>query len=346
MKTTLAALALVFALAARAVPQQAQEKPPATHNSVDPKKCKRCAIAYEKACAYLKKNHTKASFAAKMVIGWLFLADGRFHKELEQIVKEAMQWADRKGNSQHAQNWYPALAGILLAEYYKYAPTAEVQQALVGIVKWFTEKQERTGGWFKWFEGAYTDRLDYPVKDLGMLTSIIYGFLWTVKTQKIPVDDAMMKKADDCLLNILTDKGIGYGSVSRGGDKTGARGAFVLLGLDFAGQANHKIYKTYVKLLPKQIPNLDQGHHIGAFHGLGVTLGCHKLGTEAFNELVKAWLDKLIDKQGEDGSLYIGDDGDAGGEPGLLKGNHGSTAAFALMILMQDPKVLRPTRKK
>lgn len=346
MKTALAAVALVSAFASRAIPQ-AQEKPPAAHNSTDPKKCKRCAFAYEKACAYLKKNYSKASFAAKMVVGWLFLADsGRFGKELEQVIKEATQWDDRKGKSQHAQNWYPALAGILLAEYYKYNPTAEVQQALVAIVKWFAEKQERTGGWFKWFEGAYKDRLDYPVKDLGMLTSIVYGFLWTVKTLKIPVDDAMMKKADDCLLNILTEKGIGYGSVSRGGDKTGARGAFVLLGLDYAGQSNHKICKTYVKLLPKQIPNLDQGHHIGAFHGLGVTLGCHKLGTEAYNELVTAWLDKLIAKQDADGGLYIGDDGDAGGEPGLLDGNQGSTAAFALMILMQDPKVLRPARKK
>ncbi len=337
-------LALVLALLP-AASLRGQEKGPAVPHSPDPRKCRACLPAYEKALAYLKKYLGKMSFSAKMVAGWVFLADGRFPKETDQIVREAMQWERKKGTSQHAQNWYPALAGILLAERYKWLPSADVREELVRIVKWFQEKQERTGGWFKWFEGAYKDRLDYAVKDLGMLTSIVYGFLWTVKTLKIPVDETTMKKADDCLLNILTDRGIGYGSVSRTADTTGARGGFALLGLDYAGLPQHKICNTYVKLLPQQIPNLDKGHHIGAFHGLGVTLACHRMGPETYAKLTAKWLDRLIAKQTDAGGVYIGDDGDAGGEKGLIGGDYGSTGAFALMILLQDAKILKKAKK-
>jgi hypothetical protein len=66
----------------------------------------------------------------------------------------------------------------------------------------------------------------------------------------------------------------------------------------------------------------------------------------AYQQLTAKWLDHYIDEQAEDGSVYIGDDGDAGGEKGLLKGNTASTAAFALMILLQDQKVLQPPPRK
>jgi hypothetical protein len=71
-------------------------------------------------------------------------------------------------------------------------------------------------------------------------------------------------------------------------------------------------------------------------------LGCHVQGPLAYKKLTDHWLHKLIAKQGPGGDLYIGDDGDAGGEPGLLRGNVGSTAAFALMIRLQDPRCLVP----
>lgn len=334
-------LALLLTLAP---PAPTQDAPVARHTSPDPHKCKRCAIAYEKAVAYLRKDLPKASFPAKMIMGWLFLADGRFQKDLDQIVKDATQWETKKGTHQHAQNWYPALAGLLLAEVYKFYPTVEIRETLIGLVNWFAAKQERTGGWFKWFEGAYKDRLDYAVKDLGILDCIVFGFLWTVKVLRIPVDDAMLQKADQCLGAILTSNGVSYGTGSKGGDTTGARGGFALLGLDFAAQTQHKLVKTYVKLLPRQIPKMDKGHHVGAFHALGVTLACRRLGPQAYSQLVAEWLDRLIDRQDAGGGLYVGDDGDAGGEKGLLNGNHGSTAAFALMILLQDPKVLVPRK--
>ena len=321
-------------------------KPADKHNSTDPRKCKRCLPAYEKAMAYLKKNLNAASFPAKMVSGWVFLADGRFNDEVKVVLREALAWEQRKGNNQHGQNWYPALAAMFIAEYHKYAPTKETLDGMTALVQYFAKKQERTGGWFKWFEGAYTDRPDYPVKDLGILTAIIYGFLWSAKTHKVAVPEETMTKADKCITGYTTGEGIAYGSGQMGGDPTGARGAFAMLGLLSAGQTTHKIWKTYEKSFTKKLPKMDQGHHVGAFHCLGVTLGCKMLGPDATAELINKWADVYIAKQAPDGTVYIGDDGDAGGEKGLLNGSYGSTAAFALMILSQDAKILRPPAKK
>jgi hypothetical protein len=58
-----------------------------------------------------------------------------------------------------------------------------------------------------------------------------------------------------------------------------------------------------------------------------------------------AWADKLAAKQEADGGLYVGDDGASGGKKGLLGNNVGSTAAFALMLALQDPDVLKAPKK-
>ena len=150
---------LLLAPIASAQDAKASEK----HTSTDPRKCKKCIVAYEKAMTKLKKELNNASFPAKMVAGFVFLHDGRCNDEVKVVLREACAWEQRKGTSQHAQNWYPALAGLFLTEYHKYAPTKETTEAITSIVAWCVKYQERTGGWFKWYEGAYKDRLDYPV---------------------------------------------------------------------------------------------------------------------------------------------------------------------------------------
>jgi hypothetical protein len=145
---------------------------------------------------------------------------------------------------------------------------------------------------------------------------------------------------------LIGPKGISYGTPAKWGETTGARGSFAMLGLEFAQMFQHKIWTTYQTLLPKLIPNLDKGHHWGGLHCLGVVLGCHLQGPTVYAQLTTKWLDHYIDLQDAEGGVYIGDDGDAGGEKGLIRGNITSTASFALMILLQDPKVLRPPPKK
>jgi uncharacterized protein DUF6288 len=345
MRTVLLVLAGSLLAAAQDGKPPAPKKP-VPHSSPDFRKCKKCLPAYEAALGYVKKHLAESTFPVKMMCAWLLMADGRYPNDVEQLVKTAMQWDAQRKNSQHAQNWYPALAGVFLAEYYKYAPTPDVQKGMADIVAEFVKTQERTGGWFKWFEGAYKDRLDYPVKDLGMLDSIILGFLHSAKTHGVKVPEDTLMKAEKCMDSLLDARGISYGTPQKYGEKTGARGSFLMMGLDFAGQRQHKVFKIYDNLLLQLIPNLDQGHHIGGFHCLGVVLGCHLLGPKYYDALIAKWLDHYLDLQAEDGSVYIGDDGDAGGEKGLLRGNVASTSGFALMILMQDQKVLRPPPPK
>ncbi len=318
------------------------------HTSSDPMKCKRCQTAYNKALDHTLKQLQRAYFPAKMVMGWQLLADGRHPKELESVVDTAIKWQTNPGvKNDHAKNWYPALAGIFLAEYEKHHPSEKVRDVLKEIVVYFEKVREPTGGWFKWQNGAFKNgKQVYPVKDLGMLTSIIFGYLWTVKTLGISVPDKMLEQADECLLNNLSKRGLSYGTGQKGGDGTGARGAFVLLGLAYANKMKHKIAETYTTLLPQCIPKMDKGHHVGALHGLGVVLGCHVLGPEVYKKLTEQWLDVLIDKQVSDGGIYIGDDGDAGGEKGLFGEDNGSTAAAALLILLQDHTRLKPAKPK
>jgi hypothetical protein len=308
-------------------------------------KCKACFPAYERALKYVREQLRKTSFPAQMHAAWLLLADGRQKKDLDYCVARAIDWKAQIRNSQHARNWYPALAGLFLTEYYKFYPTPEVKKALEAIIKHFAEVQEITGGWFKWHKGAYTDRLDYPSKDLGMLTSIVYGMFWSLKTLRFEVPKKTFDQATACLDKLHSARGIAYGTPQRGGETTGARGSFICLGLDYAGQKQHKILKTYRDLLPKLIPNLNQGHHVGGLHCLGVVLGCRIAGRKTYQQLISSWLDYYLAEQKVDGNVYIGDDEDAGGEIGLLRGDVASTSAFALMILLQDPKLLRAGRK-
>jgi hypothetical protein len=338
MKTVLC-LALLALL-----PQEA--KKPVPHTSPDWRKCRKCVPAYEAALGYVRKQLPSSTFPVKIISGWLLLGDGRHAQDLESVIKAACQWDAARRNIQHAQNWYPALAGMFLCEIYKVAPTADVAKAINEIVAEFVKTQERTGGWFKWFEGAYKDRLDYAVKDLGMLDSIILGFLWSAKAHGFRVPEDTLAKAEACMDRILGANGISYGSPSTYGETTGARGSFLMWQLDHAARHSHKVFKTYDTLLLRLIPNLNKGHHVGGLHAMGVVLGCRLLGPKTYDALVARWLDVYLDQQAADGSVYIGDDGDAGGEKGLFRGNTASTASFALMILMQDPKVLRPDPRR
>jgi hypothetical protein len=304
-----------------------------------PRKLRAHSEAYNKAVDYVLKGYKKASFPAKMVIGWLLLADGRFPKELDEIVQLATQW-DKQRYGNHAKNWFPALAGIFLSEYYKHYPKDEIKQALQSIADHFVKVQEKNGGWFKWFEGAVVDMPKYPVRTLGILDATILGFMYGARKQGCKVPETTLQNGEQCMAGILGPRGVSYGTGQRGGDTTGARGGFAMLGLDIAGLRSHKIWETYTKIIPDCIPRMDKGHHIGAFHCLGLTLACWKLGHHA--TLLNEWAPKLTAKQGADGGVFVGDDGADGGEEGLLGSNYGSTAAFALMLLLQDGTVLKP----
>lgn len=346
---TLGLLLVLGVLLAPAAPAEEDlQAKPLQHTSKDPMKCDVCRPAYDKAMARVCEQLRRSSFPVKMICGWTLLADGRHERELNHCVDCAVGWRTHPGYRarSHPGNWYPALAGAFLAEVQKHHPQRRVREAMAELVRYFTEVQETTGGWWKWHEGAYKERLDYAVVDHGFITALVMGFFHQAQVHGVEVPEEVLAQGEACIERITSSRGIGYGtprSLKRsGGDKTGGRGSLLLAGLAYAGRTDHRVFEVYRKVLPKRLPNLDQGHHVGALHGLAVTIGCHVLGPETYEKLIHLWLDRLIRKQEPDGGLYIGDDGDAGGEPKLLRGNVGSTAAFALMLRLQDHDRLVP----
>lgn len=300
--------------------------------------------AYDKAMEYLLKEMGRMPFAAKAIFGFVLLADGTRADELAKIVQEAKEWEKQlRFVSQHGTIWYPALSALFLTEYYKFHPDEEVKRSLEGLIKYFGENQEATGGWFKWKGGGLNGK--YPAPDLAMLTATVYSSLVTARKLEIKVPESVIQNADRCLHGILMGNGLGYGTGNRSPDKTGGRVGLAMLGLDYAGQKSHKICTTAATAVPEAIPRLDQGHHWGGLHCAAVTLACHRLGGGVYAKLTNAWVDKLIAKQKDTGGIYVGDDGDAGGEVGLLGGDHSSTAAVMLMILLQDPDRLNPIKR-
>jgi hypothetical protein len=345
-----AALGMVLALLAISGPAVAQDDPPPVvkHTSPDPMRCMACRPAYDRAMARVRGQLRRSTFPVKMICGWLLLADGRHPKDLEHCVDAAIAWKTQGAYRErsHPGNWYPALAGVFLAEVQKHRPQRRVREAMRGIIAHFAAVQEKGGGWYKWHEGALRERLDYPTVDLGYVTSLVMALLHTARAQGIRVPPETMRRGEEWLERCTGDRGIAYGTTRSGrrsgGEKTGGRGSHLVLALGYAGEIDHRVFEVYRRLLPDLLPNLDQGHHVGALHGLAVTLGCHTLGPKVYRKLTDLWLGRLMAKQDADGGLYIGDDGDAGGEEKLLRGNVGSTAAFALMILLQDHDRLVP----
>ncbi len=343
---------------------------PKRHTSRDWSQCERCRRAYDRALDHtLRRLEGKgedqegagdspedpdanydyfnaARFPATMTMGWLLLADGRYPKQLNKVVERAIAWNSEKEQGEnkvhnHRWNWHPALAGMFLTEYAKYFPSRKTFDAIKGIVAHLVKYQEDTGGWFKSYHGSTR----YPVKDLGMLDGLIYGFLRTAKAQGINLPPSMMVKAEKCLARITGGGGISYGTGQSGPDKTGGRGGLALRGLVYAGDKGHRIARTYSGLLPRRIPNMHLGHHVGGLHAWSVVIGCYTIGPSAFKKLTAHWLDTLINKQKKDGGVYVGDDEDAGGEEGLLGADDTSTAAFGLMVLLQDSSRLNPRRR-
>lgn len=339
-------IGLILLIICTSADARGRRKPPRgkKHDSKDPMKCTICAPAYEKALQATRKNLSSARFPTKMMMGWVLLADGRYPEDVENVKHTAInRWQSYAKNVKHGTNWGPALAGTFLAEYYKYHPSKKLQKVMTEIVMHFEKQQEpSTGCWGKWLGQGLKG---YPVKDMGMLSCVIFGYLHTVKKLGIKVSASMLAKADARLLKNLGGGGMSYGTGQRGPDQTGGRGGAAMRGLAYAGMRGHRIYTVYKTLLPRRVKSMDKGHHIGGFHCQCVVLGCFTLGPRVYRQLTDYWVDKLIDMQDADGGVYIGDDGADGGEKGLLGGNHASTGAFALMLLLQDPNRLKPGKK-
>jgi hypothetical protein len=307
------------------------------HAHKDTLSCRKCSGPYQKALASVVARFPKAGFPEKIIAGFLFLADGRHPNELQQVVQVASR-AKASANSYNG-NWYLGMAGLFLSEHYRLQPSPEVKQALLDLVETAQKTQEPTGGWNHHLGFGKK----YCADDLSIVTSMLFTTLLNMRESGIDVPKPLVERTGENLAKLLRPTGLDYGTRDSWGEVSGSRIGMASIGLHAAGLTSNPIYTTALKALPERLKRLDKGHGTGCIHLLSVTLACHRLGI--YSKLTDEWLDKLIAKQAADGSFLLGDDGAGGGEKQLIGNDIGSTAAFALFLLLQDGERLNPRIK-
>jgi hypothetical protein len=326
----------------------AQDKSPSPlgggHDSRDARKCKVCAPALQKAIEYVGKHPPGgrtfgAPFAGTLLQGWLGLIDGT--PATDPFLKKAVSAASRANAGGFNGNWIIAMAGSFLTEVHRHRPDDGLKAAFTRIADEAAKNQHFTGGWHhnkKFKMQGYSD-------DLGVVTAMLFGTFCYMKSIGLPVREEMFKKAEDNLHSLLSDSGIDYGTGLKSGDIAGSRGAYAFLGLHAAGRTDHEIYKTMLSAFPGRFPNADKGHAVGALHFLSVALAAYRMGPEMYDKFAAEWIDKCLAKQDPDGGILLGDDAVGGGEGNILGGKSGSTAVFAIMLLLQQPGRFDPPKK-
>jgi hypothetical protein len=338
-----AAALFLLLLIPGSAPGQDEEKPEedpsplgGEHTSRDPKKCKKCSRALSKALSYIRRKGNSTGWVQTMMLGWLGLVDRNY----SNFTGKALQKAGQAKSMGFNGNWYIAIPAIFCAAaYYRYKD-GRAAGAMSRIAADARKNQHKTGGWHhnKNFKmQGYSD-------DLGILTAMLFGMFQTMKGHKRSVNKGMLEKCEKNLESIMGSTGIGYGTGKGKGDRAGSRGAYALMGLYFGGQKDHPFFAKLRAALPRQVASLDKGHAVGCLHFLSVAIAHYLAGI--YDDLAKVWIDKLIEKQQGDGSILLGDDEAGGGEEKTIGGKVGSTAVFAIMLLLQQPGRLEPPKKR
>jgi hypothetical protein len=234
---------------------------------------------------------------------------------------------------------------FFLAEYsMKYGLTADVQNALNAGLKFAAEQVEETGGWchhkHMWQENNY-NKIGGG-RDLGMVTSMIYGAFLEMKT--LGVDPgSLMEKAQRNLESISDGAGFSYGTDNRWGDICMSRSAYVLLGILAAKRTDHPFYSKIVDGLDKRVKSVEQGHAFGPLHYFSVGAAFHRLGK--YSTFASEYLPKLTSSQAADGSVPMRSDGGKRKDADKFMDSVASTGVFACLMMMQKDGVFVPKAK-
>jgi hypothetical protein len=333
MRIAIGMLALLAA--AGAAEAQAGAHPP------DWRKCRACAPALGKALAYVKANLNgdapKRVIGSKMggymMGGFALMMEGASPKELDDCVKYACRAIKDEGFN---RNWYLSMSMIFLSEYAtRYGLTREVEKALADGLKMAAAQQEETGGWchhLGMWKGGYNTM--GGGKDLGMITSMIYGSFVELKALGVEVGP-MMEKAQKNLETISDGAGVRYGTDNNVGDAGMARASWVLLGIQ-ASMQNHPFYAKYEKGLEQRYKKLEEGvHGFAPLHWFSIAAAMHREGPDEYAKFTAAYLDKLLTTQRVDGVVPLAGEDDVA-----------STAVFASIVMMQKPGTFMPPPRK
>lgn len=310
----------------------------------DFRKCKKCGPALGKALSYLKANYknpqTKRVIGSMaggyMMGGFAFMMEGGSPKELEDAVKYFCQAIKDTGFN---RNWYLSMGLFFLAEYAtRYGLTAEIERALAEALKMAAQQQEATGGWCHhlqmWQEKGYNKM--GGGRDLGMVTTMIYGAFLEFRALGVEINPAMMEKARANLEAISDGAGIRYGTDNMVGDAGMARASYVLLGLQASGRTADPWAAKFTKGIEQRYKSVPKGvHGFAPLHWFSVAAAMHRMGPEWYRMYGDEYLDKLIATQMPEGIVPLDGEDDVA-----------STAVFACIVMMQKDGIFLPSKAK
>lgn len=325
MKLSIAFLALLLA----ATPATVQDKKP--NNSG----------ALAKAMSYVKANYKGSGLAGHVYAGFAFMMDGASDGDLADCVNWCCRGIKQKGFN---GNWYLGMCMFFLAEYsMKYGLTGEVQSAFQEGLKVAADQVEDTGGYCHhkemWKENNY-NKIGGG-RDLGMVTSMVYGAFLEMKS--LGVDPgSLMEKAQKNLESISDGNGFSYGTDNRWGDICMSRACYVLLGLLATKRTDHPFYAKITEGLEKRYKSVESGHAFGPLHYFAVGAALHRLGAGEYSKFSSEFLPKLTSSQGSDGTVPMKSDGGKRKDADKFMDSLASTAVFACLIMLQKDGVFVP----
>jgi hypothetical protein len=300
---------------------------------------------YDKALEYIKKNFGGQDWRTvpDLFSGLVFLLDGR--EELHPQLEKAIIIAKRKIKDDKAfnGNWFVAYSALFLAIVYTHEKLPDVKQALEeGFQVAMHTREDDTHGWGHnkgWGKSSGYYKRGGGI-DLGSVTSTMLAAALIARENGVTVPKELIEGAAANLASIgrggLVSYGTGngfYGCISRSAQ------AFV--GFQYAKNTSNPICGAVAERLPREAAQTENGHAYGPIHFFANTVAAQMMGQ--FAVMGNHWLPVLSQRQQADGSVAMQHDG---GKRGTEKGELGSTAVYALMILMQKQKLVQPPGAK
>jgi hypothetical protein len=177
-----------------------------------------------------------------------------------------------------------------------------------------------------------------------MVTATMLSALVIMKSEGIDVPQGLIEGATRNLSSLTRGGGICYGTGNGCPDRALSRGAAAYMGLSAAKMTSAWICGPLAQALPGAVAHTENGHAYGPVHFFAVAVAMHQMGQYA--NFANQWLPALSSRQKEDGSVHMLNDGKTDGEANFTSGHRvGSTAVFAMMILLQKYKLFEAPKK-
>jgi hypothetical protein len=293
-----------------------------------------------RALDYLKAHAAKCDTGIMCYLGWAFLLEGsdELKPALDAIVKRALKACVEEKHFN--ANWYVAHSMLFLSQVQKRRPDDSIVEALKASIAVAARTVEPTGGWCH--HKNYGKESDYLKRggavDLSMLTALMLAALACAKAAGVSVPEALIENGLANLKRLAKDGNIPYGTQNPVADKVCTRGAMAAYALWMLGKTDDPLFDHAKKTLPPLMGQVEAGHACGAQNFFAVALGSYAIGR--YDAFARASLGRLSQKR--DGSVVMRNDGSK--DLNFGGGHLADTAVYALMILLQTPKILEETK--